>query len=42
VPIIHGEQKTKPTQHAIKTVRSNGMIPDLVRILPFSCTTIAY
>ena len=30
VPIIHGEQKTKPTQHAIKTVRSNGMIPDLV------------
>jgi CTP synthase len=31
VPIIHGEQKTKPTQHAIKTVRSNGMIPDLVR-----------
>ena len=33
VPIIHGEQKTKPTQHAIKTVRSNGMIPDLVRLL---------
>ncbi|KAF3036789.1 CTP synthase ura7 [Didymella heteroderae] len=30
VPIIHGEQKTKPTQHAIKTVRSNGMIPDLI------------
>lgn len=30
VPIIHGEQKTKPTQHAVKTVRSAGLIPDLV------------
>jgi CTP synthase len=27
---IHGEQKTKPTQQAIKAVRSNGLIPDLV------------
>jgi hypothetical protein len=31
VPVIHGEQKTKPTQQAIKAVRSNGLIPDLVR-----------
>jgi CTP synthase len=30
VPVIHGEQKTKPTQQAIKAVRSNGLIPDLV------------
>ncbi|KAI1853333.1 hypothetical protein JX266_002039 [Neoarthrinium moseri] len=30
VPIIHGEQKTKPTQHAVKSVRSAGLIPDLV------------
>lgn len=40
VPIIHGEQKTKPTQHAIKTVRSNGMIPDLVcHFLHYCCVT---
>jgi CTP synthase len=31
VPVIHGEQKTKPTQQAIKAVRSNGLTPDLVR-----------
>ena len=37
VPIIHGEQKTKPTQHAIKTVRSNGMIPDLVHPTTVFC-----
>ncbi|KAH8764808.1 CTP synthase N-terminus-domain-containing protein [Diaporthe sp. PMI_573] len=30
VPTIHGEQKTKPTQHAVKSVRSYGVIPDLV------------
>ncbi|KAI0017611.1 CTP synthase [Xylariomycetidae sp. FL0641] len=30
VPIIHGEQKTKPTQHAVKSVRSAGLIPDLI------------
>lgn len=30
VPTIHGEQKTKPTQQAIKGVRSAGLIPDLV------------
>ncbi|RYP21445.1 hypothetical protein DL765_002235 [Monosporascus sp. GIB2] len=30
VPIIHNEFKTKPTQHAVKTVRSHGLIPDLV------------
>ncbi|RYC55164.1 hypothetical protein CHU98_g11046 [Xylaria longipes] len=29
VPVIHGEQKTKPTQHAVKTVRSHGLIPDV-------------
>ena len=31
VPIINGEQKTKPTQHAVKSIRSAGLIPDLVR-----------
>ncbi|KAF2001501.1 CTP synthase-like protein [Amniculicola lignicola CBS 123094] len=30
VPMIHGEQKTKPTQQAIKAVRSAGLIPDLI------------
>jgi CTP synthase len=30
VPVIHGEQKTKPTQMAIKAVRSAGLIPDLI------------
>ncbi|RYP34501.1 hypothetical protein DL766_002943 [Monosporascus sp. MC13-8B] len=30
VPIIHNEFKTKPTQHAVKTVRSHGLIPDLI------------
>ncbi|CAJ2508804.1 Uu.00g138300.m01.CDS01 [Anthostomella pinea] len=30
VPLIHGEEKTKPTQHAIKQMRSAGMIPDLI------------
>lgn len=30
VPIVHGEQKTKPTQMAIKSVRSYGLIPDLI------------
>ncbi|TLS31314.1 hypothetical protein PpBr36_02456 [Pyricularia pennisetigena] len=30
VPAIHGEQKTKPTQHSVKTVRSAGLIPDLL------------
>jgi CTP synthase len=38
IPVIHGEQKTKPTQMAIKAVRSAGLIPDVVsafsRILP--------
>jgi CTP synthase len=37
VPVIHGEQKTKPTQQAIKAVRSNGLIPDLVRPTTSSC-----
>jgi CTP synthase len=30
VPTVHGEQKTKPTQHAVKAIRSYGLIPDLV------------
>jgi len=34
VPVVHDEQKTKPTQMAIKAVRSAGLIPDLV------CTTL--
>jgi len=36
VPIINGEQKTKPTQQAIKAVRSAGLIPDLVCFLSVS------
>lgn len=30
VPVINGEQKTKPTQHSIRDVRSIGLHPDLV------------
>ncbi|KHO01561.1 UTP-ammonia ligase [Metarhizium album ARSEF 1941] len=30
VPIINGEEKTKPTQHAIKQMRMAGLIPDMV------------
>ncbi|KAI0907286.1 CTP synthase N-terminus-domain-containing protein [Ustulina deusta] len=30
VPVIHGEQKTKPTQHAVKSVRSHGLTPDVI------------
>ncbi|KAF2836775.1 CTP synthase [Patellaria atrata CBS 101060] len=30
IPLINGEQKTKPTQQAIKMVRSAGLIPDLI------------
>lgn len=33
IPTIHGEQKTKPTQMAIKSVRSAGLVPDMV--IPF-------
>ncbi|KAL8873619.1 MAG: hypothetical protein Q9174_000944 [Haloplaca sp. 1 TL-2023] len=30
VPVIHGEQKTKPTQAAIKAIRSEGLSPDII------------
>ncbi|KAM7191980.1 CTP synthase [Rhypophila sp. PSN 637] len=30
VPIINGEEKTKPTQHAVKQMRSAGLIPDMI------------
>lgn len=30
VPVIHGEQKTKPTQAAIKDLRSLGLTPDII------------
>ncbi|TRX92242.1 hypothetical protein FHL15_006857 [Xylaria flabelliformis] len=30
IPVINGEQKTKPTQQAIRTVRSAGLNPDLL------------
>lgn len=30
IPVIQGEQKTKPTQQAIRDVRSSGLAPDLV------------
>jgi CTP synthase len=33
IPVIHGEQKTKPTQQAIRTVRSAGLNPDLVGLI---------
>ncbi|ODQ45311.1 hypothetical protein PICMEDRAFT_74077 [Pichia membranifaciens NRRL Y-2026] len=30
VPVIHGEQKTKPSQAAIKDLRSLGLTPDMI------------
>lgn len=33
IPVVGGEQKTKPTQQAIRDVRSAGLSPDLVRTL---------
>ena len=30
VPIASGEQKTKPTQHSVKELRSLGMSPDII------------
>ncbi|PSK51675.1 CTP synthase [Elsinoe australis] len=30
IPMVHGEQKTKPTQMAVKAVRSAGLIPDII------------
>ena len=30
VPVIGGEQKTKPTQHGVKEVRSLGLSPDII------------
>lgn len=30
VPVIHGEQKTKPTQAAIKDLRQLGLTPDMI------------
>ncbi|ORY69770.1 CTP synthase N-terminus-domain-containing protein [Pseudomassariella vexata] len=30
VPIINGEEKTKPTQHAVRQMRSAGLIPDAI------------
>ncbi len=35
VPVINGEQKTKPTQQTIRAVLSTGLNPDLVRF-PFA------
>ncbi|KAF2426570.1 CTP synthase [Tothia fuscella] len=30
IPVINGEQKTKPTQQAIRAARSSGLLPDLI------------
>jgi CTP synthase len=32
IPVINDEQKTKPTQQAIRAVRSTGLLPDLVSL----------
>ncbi|KAI9837716.1 MAG: CTP synthase ura7 [Sarea resinae] len=42
IPVVGGEQKTKPTQQAIKDVRSAGLSPDLIAcrcIKPLEKTT---
>jgi CTP synthase len=38
IPVTNGEQKTKPTQQAIRDVRSAGVNPDLV--CSFSFTSV--
>ena len=38
IPVVSGEQKTKPTQQAIRDARSAGLQPDLVCHQP--CTTL--
>lgn len=40
IPVIQGEQKTKPTQQAIRDVRSAGLIPDLVCRPPTSSRSL--
>lgn len=36
VPDMHGEQKTKPTQTTVHSLRGLGLLPDLARpLLPF-------
>ncbi|RFU29216.1 hypothetical protein B7463_g7116, partial [Scytalidium lignicola] len=30
VPVIHGEEKSKPTQHSIRGARQAGLIPDII------------
>lgn len=39
VPVISEEQKTKPTQQAIRDVRAAGLSPDLVRSTPVPVPT---
>lgn len=47
VPILSGEQKSKPTQHGVKELRSVGLRPDFiicrssVALLPSTCQKIA-
>ena len=41
VPVINGEQKTKPTQHAVKSIRSAGLIPDLVILASGTITVLS-
>ncbi|KAK4982810.1 CTP synthase ura7 [Elasticomyces elasticus] len=44
VPVINGEQKTKPTQQAIRDVRSAMLVPDLIACrceLPLEPSTIS-
>ena len=40
VPDMHGEQKTKPTQTTVHSLRGLGLLPDLVRTLPFTCSAV--
>lgn len=35
VPDLHGEQKTKPTQTTVHSLRGLGLLPDLVRLYHF-------
>lgn len=34
IPVVGGEQKTKPTQAGVRDLRGLGLLPDLVSFVP--------
>jgi len=42
VPDLHGEQKTKPTQTTVHSLRGLGLLPDLVRLSVIHLHSLAF